>query len=190
MRRIIITLIMLIAVASPALVGTVAAQSSTNETATATPSTPESTQTIELSPTTRIKSWSFSNGTFSLVVEAELPTRIAITDAGTLSRILSEGDGSAAGKARVRRMTLTPGETTVKFRAEDFNGASAITVSSSNADGIVAIRSDAIETGNPPVEYGTVQTLLASTAVAAAGGTFLWVRKKRNEKQLEVEREW
>ncbi|ADE04739.1 hypothetical protein [Haloferax volcanii] len=191
MRRTIITLVILIAVVSPALVGTVAAQESTNSTTTTAPSTtPEATQTIELSPTTRIKSWSFSNGTFSLVVEADIPTRIAITDAGELSRILSEGDGAAAGKARVRRMTLTPGTTVVKFRAESVGDASAITVSSSNADGIVAIRSDAIKTGNPPVEYGTVQTLLASTAVAAAGGTFLWVRKKRNEKQLEVEREW
>ncbi|GGC52369.1 hypothetical protein DVK03_01670 [Haloferax sp. Atlit-109R] len=190
MRRIILTVIMLIAVVSPALVGTAAAQSSMNGTATAAPSTPEATQTIELSPTTRIKSWSFSNGTFSLVVEADIPTRIAITDAGELSRILSEGDGAAAGKARVRRMTLTPGTTVVKFRAESVGDASAITVSSSNADGIVAIRSDAIKAGNPPVEYGTVQTLLASTAVAAAGGTFLWVRKKRDEKQLEVEREW
>ncbi|ELY92876.1 hypothetical protein, partial [Natrialba taiwanensis] len=182
MRRIITTLIILIAVVSPALVGTVAA---TNETATATPSTPESTQTIELSPTTRIKSWSFSNGTFSLVVEADTPTRIAITDAGTLSRILSEGDGSAAGKARVRRMTLTPGETTVNFRAEDFNGASAITVTSSNADGIVAIRSDAVRAAKPPVEWGTVQSLIGATAVASVGGTYVWVKRKREETDLE-----
>ncbi|MDS0241797.1 MULTISPECIES: hypothetical protein [unclassified Haloferax] len=182
---------MLIAVASLALVGTVAATDSANNTTTVAPSTPEGpTRTIELSQTTTIEDWRFENGTFYVTFDAELPTRIAITDAGELSRILSEGDGAAAGKARVRRMTLTPGTTVVKFRAESVGDASAITVSSSNADGIVAIRSDAIKTGNPPVEYGTVQTLLASTAVAAAGGTFLWVRKKRNEKQLEVEREW
>ncbi|WP_042663998.1 hypothetical protein [Haloferax sp. ATB1] len=187
MRRIIITLIMLIAVASPAFVGTVAAAN--NSTVASTP-TDGPTRTIELSQTTTIEDWRFENGTFYLSVNAEVPTRIAITDAGELSRILSEGDGAAAGKARVRRMTLTPGTTVVKFRAESVGDASAITVSSSNADGIVAIRSDAIKTGNPPVEYGTVQTLLASTAVAAAGGTFLWVRKKRDEKQLEVEREW
>ncbi|SEK90593.1 hypothetical protein [Haloferax larsenii] len=186
MRR-IITLIILIAVASPALVGTVAAEN--NTTMTAAP-TPEVTRTIDLSPTTRITNWRFSNGTFYLTIQADLPTRIAITDAGELSRILTEGDGPAAGKARVRRMTLTPGETVVKFHAEDINGASAITVSSSNADGIVAIRSDAIETGKPPVDYGTVQTLLGGTAIASAGGTFYWVKRKRDEKEMEVEREW
>ncbi|WP_225316378.1 MULTISPECIES: hypothetical protein [Haloferax] len=151
MRRIIFTLILIMtAVATPALAGTVAAQSNENTTETPAPSTPEVDRTIELSETTSITNWRFDNGTFYVTFDVDVPTRVAITDAGKLSRILSEGEGEAAGKARMRRLTLTPGMTTVKFNAEDFNGASAVTISSSNADGIVALRSDAVRAGNPP----------------------------------------
>ncbi|UVE50782.1 hypothetical protein KU306_02515 [Haloferax larsenii] len=189
MRRITLILILtLTAVATPALAGTVAAQEA-NQTTTATPSsTPEVDRTIELSKTTSITNWRFENGTFYITFKSELPTRIAITDAGKLSRILSEGEGEAAGKARMRRLTLTPGTTTVKFNAEDFNGASAVTISSSNADGIVALRSDAVRAGNPPVKWGTANALVGGAAIVTAAGTFLYVKKKREDKEMTAER--
>lgn len=191
MRRTIITFAILITAVSPVFAGTIATQGSTNSTTTTTPPTvPEVAQAIELFPTMRIRSWSSSNGTFSLVVGADVPTRIAITNAGEFSRILSKGDDAAIGKARVRRMILTPGTTVVKFRARSVGDTSAITILLSNVGGTTAIHSDAIKTRNPPVEYGVVRTFLAPTAVAVADGTFLRVHKKCNEEQLEVEQEW
>ncbi|WP_411964536.1 hypothetical protein [Haloferax sp. YSMS24] len=188
MRRIIITLILITTVALP-LAGTVAAQENTTTTTTASPSsTPEVDRTIELSPTTRITNWRFENGTFYITFDADVPTRVAITDAGKLSRILSEGEGEAAGKARMRRLTLTPGKTTIKFNAEDFNGASAVTISSSNADGIVALRSDAVRAGNPPVKWGTANALVGGAAIVTAAGTFRYVKKKREDKEMTAER--
>lgn len=181
--------ILTIVVASLILpIGAVAAQEANETASTSTAEPTGSSATIELSPTTKITEWRFTNGTFILTIKTEVPTAIAITDAGRLTQILSEGEGAAAGKARMRRLTLTPGTTTVEFRAVDYNGASAITITSSNANGIVAIRSDAMRTSRPPVDYGTVQQLLAGTAIAAAGGTFVWVRRKRNEKQMDARR--
>jgi hypothetical protein len=42
----------------------------------------------------------------------------------------------------------------------------------------------------PPVDYGTAQALVGAAAVASALGTFWYVRRKREEKQVEVERVW
>ena len=187
------TLIAVVAVVIVGATGAVAAQEQGGSNMTMTPTAGEdeetgSTATIELSSTTKITKWRFENGTFYVTFKTERPTGVAITDAGKLAQILSEGDGAKAGKARVRRVGLTRGTTTVEFRAEEYGGASAITITSSNANGVVAIRSDAISPAKDAIEWSSAGLLIVGSAVGAGYYSYRKMKKRLEEMKQEVER--
>lgn len=186
MKRIFFALILIVATTATAGVATAANTSSPTPTATPT----GQTTTVELSPTTRISEWQYQNGTFEIIVESTVPARVTLTDAGELSRILADGKGAATAKANQRSYTVTSGRTTLRFDAVRVDGNAAVTIATNNGDGLAVIRTGAINGDRPPVDYGTAQAWSAAAAIAAAGGTFMWVKKKREERQLEVEREW
>lgn len=180
--------LILVLVASLTLSAPVAAQETTTPTPTATP-TGEQT-TIQLSPTTRLSGWSYSNSTFSLTIVSKTPTRLTLTDAGALSDELTRSGGASSAKIPQRTVNVNRGETTVTIRAKKVDGESAITIAALSGDGLVLIRTGAMGGSRPPVDYGTAQALVGAAAVASALGTFWYVRRKREEKQVEVERVW
>ena len=168
-------------------VGAVAAQEETNSsTPTATP-TGEKT-TVELSPTTRIVEWRHVNGTFEIVVESKTPTRVTLTDAGKLSRLLGEQGGAKTAKVNMRTYNVGAGKTTIRFDAETVDGESAVTVSALNSDGLAVIRTGAIGGGNPPIDWGTANALVGGAALISAAGTYRYVKKKRDEQTMTAER--
>lgn len=160
-------------------------------TATPSPTTEEPTgdaATITLSPTTQISEWRYENGTFYVTMSAEIPTQVVITDAGKLSKALSEGSGAASATVRQRSLTLTPGETTIEFRAEKVDGAGAITLASSNGDGLAVIRSDAMGGDRDAIEWSSAGLLIVGAASGAGYWSYRRMKKKLQEKKMEVER--
>jgi hypothetical protein len=115
---------------------------------------------------------------------------MTLTDAGELSEILADGEGAASATVNQRSYNVGAGKTTIRFDAVTVDDNAAVTISAVNADGLAVIRTGAINGDRPPVDYETAQMWSAAAAIAAAGGTFVWVKKKREERQLEVEREW
>ncbi|SEK86832.1 hypothetical protein [Haloferax larsenii] len=190
MRKTLITLIMLITVASPAFGGTAVATNSTNNsTTTAAPSTTVGeTVSYDLTQTARITRWEVDeNGTFRVTIKAELPTIIQISDTAAVVKSMSEGSGARSVKIPSRRYSLTPGTTTIRFDGMVFDDASAITVGSTG--NAVLLRSDSMRTGgNPPVEWGTANALVGGAAIVSAAGTYRYVKRKREEQQMTAER--
>ena len=160
-------------------------------TATPSPMTAEptgETTTIELSETTQITEWRYENGTFYVSINAEIPTRVVITDAGKLSKALSEGSGSASATVRQRTLTVTPGATTIEFRAEQVEGAGAITLASSNGEGLAVIRSDSIGGTRDAIEWSSAGLLVVGAATGAGYWSYRRMKKKLEEKKMEVKR--
>lgn len=165
-----------------------AQETETTPTPTATP-TGEQT-TIQLSPTTRLAGWSYENSTFSLTIVSKTPTRLTLTDAGALSDELTRRGGASSAKIPQRTVNVENGETTVTFRAKKVDGESAVTIAALNGDGLVLVRTGAMGGDRPPVNYGTAQALVGAAAIASALGTFWYVKRKREEQQVEVRRVW
>jgi hypothetical protein len=189
MKRIFFVLILVLASSAVAGVA-LAANDTTTSSPTATETPTGETTTVELSPTTRISEWRYVNGTFEIVIQSRIPTRMTLTDAGELSEILADGKGAASATVNQRSYNVGAGKTTIRFDAVTVDDNAAVTISAVNADGLAVIRTGAINGDRPPVDYETAQMWSAAAAIAAAGGTFVWVKKKREERQLEVEREW
>ncbi|WP_256545931.1 hypothetical protein [Halobellus inordinatus] len=173
------------------LILTVTAGGVAAQETTASPTTEEptgETATVSLSPTTQITEWEYRNGTFFVTIDAKIPTQVVITDAGKLSKALAEGGGAASAKVRQRTLTVTPGETTIQFRAEKVEGAGAITLASSNGDGLAVLRSDAIGTQRDAIEWGSAGILIVAAATGAGYWSYRRMKKKLEEKRMEVER--
>lgn len=146
------------------------------------------TTTISLSPTTQITEWQYENGTFHVTVRAQIPTQVVITDAGRLSQILSESGGAASAKVNQRRLTLTPGTTTVEFRAAQVQGAGAITMASSNGEGLVVIRSDSISPTRDAIEWSSAGALIVASAIGAGYWSYRRMKERLEKKKMEVDR--
>ena len=160
-------------------------------TATPSPTTEEpdgETTTIALSETTRITEWRYENRTFYVTMNAQVPTRVVITDAGKLSKALSEGSGAASATVRQRSLTVTPGETTIEFRAEEVDGAGAITLASSNGEGLAVLRSDSIGGTREAIEWSSAGFLIVGAATGAGYWSYRRMKKRLEEKRMEVER--
>jgi len=146
MIRILILLTLISCIASP-----VAAQAANNTTATPTP-TPEASPTatatptstpmatpepnppedntsavVAIGPNTRITEWTYRGGAFHLVVEADIPMRLTITEA-----VQQEGSGS--GTITFTRRNLAAGTNEFRIPAELHNGEATITLSTSASE--------------------------------------------------------
>jgi hypothetical protein len=170
-------------------IGTVAIPSVAQEATTSGTATPEPERTtIQLSPTTQVDSWRFDNSTFYVSISSDIPTRVTLTDAGKLSATLSEGEGAASATVRQRTVNVAPGTQTVQFRATEHDGASAITLSAVNGDGLAVIRTDTMGGDRRPVEWQTTAALVLLAAAGAAYWTYREAKKRWEDEKKEVSR--
>lgn len=171
-------------------VGTVAAQS--NESASDTTreaSTPVGeTTTLQLSPTTRIEEWRHVNGTFVVVVQSTVPTQVTIDDAGAAAKALRSDRNSAVVEGAYRNYPVSSGRTTLRFDAQEVDGESAISVTSSNSNSRAFLKTGAIGGGRDPIDWGTVAALVVAASAGAAYWTFREMRRRFAEKKETIER--
>lgn len=183
----VVVVCLTLTVAAGAAVG----QSNSTTTGTATDASNGTTtvqETIQLSPTTEIVQWRYAeNGTFSLTIQSATPNRISVIDAGALVAKLSEADGATSASATSRGFNIGTGTKTLTFRATKVDGEAAVSITAANGNRISILTSGAISAGRPPVAYGTAQAVAVGAAVSAAGGAFLFVRRRRQDDEKDAE---
>jgi|GEM_PF-3161012 len=141
-RKMIVVLILLSSIAAPAAAQAAnnttatsittptpeatAAEDTPTSTATATPepNPPEdnSTTVVEIGPNTRVTSWTYRGGAFHVVIEADIPMRLTISEA-------VNQDGSGAGTITYQRRNLAAGTNEFRVPAETHNGEATIVLS-------------------------------------------------------------
>jgi len=127
----------------------------------------------------KIVDYRAEDGEMILTLRTEEHTPIAVSDS------LAGLRGSGITRVPVKQMALSPGTTTVRLPVTEYEGAVAVTVSTpGNA---VRIQTHPIN-GNSPVDYSTAQGLAGGAAVVAAGGTYTWVKRRREDEQKDAER--
>jgi hypothetical protein len=192
MNKRFISAVVIICLTLTVSVGAVVGQNGTANTTTTDAETGTTTiqTSIQLSPTAEVTQWTYSpNGTFGVTIRAQTLTRISVVDAGTLVQQLSEADGETSATATARGYNIRSGTQTIRFTAGKVDGEAAVSLSAAGGRRFAILTSGAIRSSRAPVAYGTAQTIAVGAAVVASGGTFLWVRRKRNEKTKEVRRE-
>lgn len=139
---------------------------------------------VELGPVVLVRSWSYEDGTFRIVLESDLPSGIKITDTGAVMKAMTEGSGGRAVQIPTRGYTLESGRTTVEFQPVEFDDAAAVTIASTK--GAALIRTDSVDAGSPNVEMGTA---VGATATAALGSGWFSFRKGREKMEESDEPE-
>jgi hypothetical protein len=167
-----------------ALVGATALGSVETATAQENSSTPtateEDTVAIELG-SVRIKSWEHTGEEFRITFGADYPSAIKITDTGAMMGAMTTGSGSGITEIPTRGATVKDGMT-MTYAAEEFDGAYAIAVASS--DGAALIRTDSVDAGSTTVKLGTAMGGGLAAAIGAGGLSY-----KQGKKELEEEDE-
>ena len=179
---------MLLVGAVGALAGTAKAQESPGTNQTASPTPPPNEVSMQLSPVLTLTSWEYKAGEWRLSVKSEVPTRVTLTDAAAVGKILTEGDGPAAGTARTRTVNVNPGKSVITFKATEYAGMAAITVAPQRANRIAVLRTDALAAGSTFIKQSTAGLLVLVGAVGAGYGTYRRVRKKLEDEDKGVTR--
>jgi hypothetical protein len=143
---------------------------------------------LKLSPTATITEWRYQGGTWLITVEARTPTRLTITDAASVARVLSEGSGPASGTARYEGRNVATGTRTVRFTAGEYQGMAAVTISAARGNRLAVLRTDNLGDDKPSVAWRTAQGLILGTAIVVGGGTVYWTKRKQNEENEGAER--
>jgi hypothetical protein len=173
-----------------ALAGVAVAQ---DGTATPTPEGENETVAteIQLSPTTSITGWTYDRGnaTFHIDVRSKTPTRLTVVDAGAMFEALSARDGSSSAALSMRSYNIGRGEQTISFAASTVDGESAVTLTALGGQQMGLLRSGAMGNDRAPVAWATAQALAGGVAITTAGGTYLYIRRRRNEQDVQIRRE-
>lgn len=186
MKRHFLILTVLIAAALGAISPAAAQENSTASTP-ADSDVQVSTSTIELHPTVTLERMELENGTLTLTIRSKVPARMTLTDSGQMVEALKNSDGGLhAVSVQQRTVNLDRGKNVVEFRPVEVSGVVAVSLTVNGQT--TFIHSGNLETIRPAIAWGTVQTLLGGTALVAGGGTFVYVRRKMNKRNEEVER--
>ena len=161
--------------------GTAAAQEDPRGTESPTATETGESVVVDLGTVT-VADWSAESGTFSVELSAENPTSIKISDTGAMMNSMTSGSGSGAFEIPSRGFSLGSGRTTVEFDAEEFDGAYAVAVASTEAAAL--IRTDSVDAGSTTVKLGTAMF----GGVSAAGGAG-YLSYRQTKKSLEDEEE-
>ncbi len=138
---------------------------------------------VKIDSTTRLTSWEFSDSTFALTFECEIPESIKVTDSGAVMEAW-EGGGSGGGAVTIptEGYSLSSGKTTVEFAATIYDEAAAVTIAT--ADGTAFVFSEGIDRGGTSVELSTA---MAGGAAAAVGSGAISYRKTKEALEDEDE---
>lgn len=184
----VLGVVLLVVAGIGSAVGVASAQEVANATNAST-STPEVRETsMELSPVLTLEKWEYRKGTWRLTVRSEVPTRMTLTDAAAIGRILTEGDGPAAGTARTKTVNVGSGRSVVTMEGVKYGGMAAVTVAPQRADRIAVLRTDAMD---PPASYikqGTAGFLVLVAVIGTGVGTYRRVVARLEDEEQEVER--
>ena len=127
-----------------------------------------------------ILDYQLRDGTMTLTLRVEENTAYAVSD--SLAGLQQEG----VSEVPMKQGTLAPGRQTLSLSVYVMDDAGAVTLSTPSA--AVRIQSEPVSLNKDPVNYQTVQTLVAGSAIFGAAGVFYWVRRKRNEEEHGPER--
>jgi hypothetical protein len=189
----LVSLALLCMTLTAALAGVAVAQDGT-ATPTTTPTEGENetvTTEIQLSPTTSVTGWTFDRGnsTFHVDIRSKTPTRVTVVDAGAMFEALSARDGSSSAALTMRSYSINPGRQTISFAASTVDGESAVTLTALGGQQMGLLRSGAMGDDRAPVAWATAQALAGGVAITTAGGTYLYIRKRRNDQDVQIRRE-
>lgn len=120
-----------------------------------------------------IQDYRLVDGTFVIDVDVTAYTQYSVTDA--LDGTRDEGLTSPAFKTG----SLQQGQQQIRLDVAVVDGAGAVTIGTSND--LARLQTEAVDAGNPPVDYGTVQGLLGLAVVGSVVGTYRFVKKKRED---------
>lgn len=179
---------MLIVAGIGALAGAARAQEAPVQNGTATPTPAPNEVNMNLSPVLTLTGWEYESGEWRLKVEAKTPTRMTLTDAAAVGKILTEGSGPAAGTARTRTVNVQKGRSVVTFKASEYAGMAAVTVAPQRANKIAVLRTDALAAGSTFIKSQTAGLLIAGAVVVTGYGTYRRVMDKFEDESNEVER--
>ncbi|WP_154018196.1 hypothetical protein [Halolamina sediminis] len=160
--------------------GSAAGQESPTPPSTSSTETESDTVAVELGPV-RIKSWEFENNEFRITFGADYPSAVKITDTGAMMGAMTTGSGAGITEIPTRGATVTDGMT-MTYAAEEFDGAYAIAVASSEAAAL--IRTDSVDVGGTSIKLQTAMLGGLGAAVGAGGLSY-----KRGKEALEDEDE-
>lgn len=160
------------------------------ETTAAPEGVVEQDATVGLSPTTTVTHWRFESGTWELTIESTVPTRVTVSDSTAIAKALSDGDGAKSSTIRAGRQSFNVpnGETTIQFDGTVHQGMSAVTLTANNGGNVGVLRTDDWTPTKPAVAYGTTQALVGGATIVTAGSIYRWVKKRREEKKMEIDR--
>jgi hypothetical protein len=162
--------------------GAASAQEGTTGPRSSTPTPEGESVVVELGGNVRVTEWEFTDGAFSITFDADIPSALKITDTGAVMNSMTTGSGSQAVEIPTRGYSLGSDETTVEFAAEEFDGAYAVTVASS--DGAALIRTDSVDAGSTSIKLQTAMLGGLRAAVGAGGLSY-----KRGKEALEEDDE-
>lgn len=162
--------------------GSARAQESPTPPSTSSTPTPSESDTvaIELGPVW-IKTWEHTGEEFRITFGADYPSGIKITDTGAMMGAMTEGSGSGITEIPTRGATVMDGRT-LTYAAEEFDGAYAIAVASSEAAAL--IRTDSVDAGSTSIKLQTAMLGGLGAAVGAGGLSY-----KRGKEALEEDEE-
>jgi hypothetical protein len=163
----LLTAVSLIIIAQTALVGGVAAQESPTSTPTDTP-TGGTTAEVVVDDAVRVVSYSYSGGQMRIVVDADVPKTLTVTQAP---------DGSGARQISIREVALTVGRTVVTIPAKRVT----LTTAESVDAGRGAFLSVSSGGANPVAALTSFQSLLTGAGVALGWVAVAGWRELRKE---------
>lgn len=174
---------------SGALVAPVAAQesdgsgsTSVNETAQAAAqaASEETEYAGSISPTLRVVSYSYSDGTMSITLESDVPNRVVLSGVST-----GQAGGEGVTNYPVRAQNIPPGRTTLKIAAADAGGHARVSVASGTNAAMVAERTGtALFYGTPNwSQLGMVSGFAAVVGAVLPAG-LVWRRKRKEEQEV------
>lgn len=109
-----------------------------------------------VSPTVTLVRWrSTDDGTIEFVLRSSTPERIMLSDVGAMMAAAKKGEG--VSELHARAVTLSAGENTVRFDAQEHQGDRYVTV----ADGASGIQVSTGATGGAIASLSTVSTMKA-----------------------------
>ena len=168
-------------------VGTVAAQSNESASDTTPEQVGEQTE-LQLSPAVKIVEWRHVNGSFVVVVQSKIPTRITIDDAGAAAEALRSDRSSELVEGAYRSYNVAPGRTTLRFDARVVDGESAVSITSTNSNARAFLKTGAIGGGRDPIDWETVAALVLAAACGAGFWTYREMKRRWAEKNETIER--
>lgn len=155
---------------------------STENATTATPAAQEPTYAGRVDNVVRVRSFSWSDGQMRVTLESDVPTLVVLSGLST-----AQAGGEGVNDIPQKRVTVSPGVTTLTVDAADHGGSATVTVATSrNAVLLNSRTGSAWFYGSP--DWSTVQAVGALAALIGGAAPALVAYRRKRSEQGEVRR--